>query len=63
MFGLLARRIGYFARNDVIYEERGPNSWFANELNKEIDFKANVKLSTTHVPHHSVKKYSIVLAN
>ena len=42
MTGLLARRIGYFARNDVIYEERGPNSWFTNK-NKEVDFKANVE--------------------
>ena len=31
---LLARRIGYSARNDVIYEERGPNSCFTNKTKK-----------------------------
>ena len=31
---LLARRIGYSARNDVIYEERGPNSCFTNKTQK-----------------------------
>ena len=34
MTGLLARRVGYFARNDVIYVEREPNSWFTNKTKK-----------------------------
>ena len=34
MTGLLARRLGYFARNDVIDEERGHNSWFTNKTKK-----------------------------
>ena len=30
----LLARIGYFARTDVIFEERGPNSWFTNKTKK-----------------------------